>query len=228
MATICYTSADLLAVRGSLLDADGSPLCGETDGTAYDMKPVSLQITPTVDAGETVTNRAGDGTICYTRTTPDVPTGADLVLTICVFDVELIGLFTGGEVYTENAAPAMAIGTQVGDAVESHFWTRSLVGSSAAASPNTYWHHVFPNVLWSVGNFQMGQDALQMVLNGTAQVSSSIGAGGFSDIPTTPTEPYWWNVWTADDIPDPDDPPYNEGGATCGFIDTPACSPASP
>lgn len=228
MATICYTSADLLAVRVSLLDTDGSPLCGETDGTAYDMKPVSLQITPTVDAGETITNRAGDGTICYTRTTPDVPTGADLVLTICVFDVELIALMTGSESYTENSAPAMAVGTEVGDPVESHFWTRALVGSSPAASPNTYWHHVYPNVTWAIGNHTFGQDALQMVLNGTAQVSSSIGAGGFSDIPTTPTQPYWWNVWTADDLPDPDVPPYNQDGATCGFIDTPTCSPASP
>jgi hypothetical protein len=228
MATICYTSADLLAVRSSLLDVGGDPLCGETDGTAYDMKPVSLQITPTVDAGQTVTNRAGDGSICYTRTTPDVPTGADLVLTICVFDVELIGLMGGYEVYTENGAPAMAVGTQVGDPVETHFWTNALDGSSPVAAPNTYWHHVYPNVTWTVGNHSFVQDALQMVLNGKAQVSSSIGAGGFSDIPTTPTDPYWWNVWTSDDLPDPDASPYNQDGATCGFIDTPACSPSSP
>lgn len=228
MATICYNSADLLAVRGSLLDVGGAPLCGETDGTAYDMHPVSLAITPTVDAGETITNRDGSGNICYTRTTPDVPTGADLVLTICSFDVELIALFGGYESYTENGAPALAVGTQVGDPVEAHFWTNALDGSSPVAAPNTYWHHVFPNVIWSVGNFTLAQDALQMVLNGTASVSSSIGAGAFSDIPTTPTEPYWWNVWTSDDIPDPSVSPYNQGGATCGFIDTPTCSPASP
>ena len=100
----CYNSADLLAVRFSLLDVDGSPLCSEVDGSAYDMKPVSLAITPTVETGETVTNRAGDGTICYTRTDPDVPTGADLVLTICTFDVELIALATGAESYVDPTA----------------------------------------------------------------------------------------------------------------------------
>lgn len=225
----CYNSADLLAVRMSLLDTDGSPLCGETDGTAYDMKPVSLQVTPTVDTGETVTNRAGDGTICYTRTDPDVATGADLVLTICTFDVELIALATGSESYTgPNGGSAMAVGINTADPVEAHFWTRTLDGSAAVASPNTYWHHVYPNVTWSIGSHSFVRDALQMVLNGTASVSSSIGAGGFSDIPTTPVDPYWWNVWTADDLPDPADPPYDQNGFACGFIDTPTCSPSSP
>ena len=51
--------------------------------------------------------------------TPDVPTGADLVLTVCTFDVELISLVTGGESYTVNSASAMAIGTQTPSPVES-------------------------------------------------------------------------------------------------------------
>jgi len=225
----CWNSADLLAVRVSLLDTDGSPLCGEPDGSAYDMKPISLAVTPTVDTGETVTTRAGDGTICYTRSDADVNTGADLVLTICTFDLELIALMTGSESYTgPNGGPAMAVGTNTADAVEAHFWTRTKDGSSNVAAPNTYWHHVYPNVTWSIGSHTMGRDVLQMVLNGTAQVSSTIGAGGFSDIPTTPTDPYWWNVWTAADLPDPAVAPYDQNGFVCGFVDTPACSPSSP
>lgn len=225
----CYNSADLLAARISLLDTDGSPLCSETDGTAYLMKLISLQINPTVDTGETVTTRAADGTICFTRTDADVPTGADLVLTICTFDVEFIALATGSESYTApGGLPGMAVGITAGDPVESHFWTRALDGSSPVASPNTYWHHVFPNVVWSIGNSTLQRDALQLVLNGTAQVSSSIGAGAFEDIPTAPTDPYWWNVWNADDVPDPDVSPYNQHNLACGFIDTPACSPSSP
>ena len=48
----CWNSADLEAVRFSLLDSDGSPLCDEPDGTVYTMTPISLAVTPTVDAGE--------------------------------------------------------------------------------------------------------------------------------------------------------------------------------
>lgn len=224
MAGNCWNSADLCAVRVSLLNADGSPLYSEPDGSAYLLTPISLQVTPTLDTGETVTVRTGCGDICYTRTDSDVPTGADLVLTVCTFDVELISLITGGENYTVNGAPAMAIGTQTPDPVESHFWTHTKDGSSAVAAPNTYWHHVYPNVSWSIGNHTFGRDALQMVLNGSASVSSTIGSGGFSDIPTDPVDPYWWNVWTDTDIPDSAEAPYNENGFACGFVDTPGAS----
>ena len=64
----CWNSADLCAVRVSLLNADGSPDQNEPDGTAYLMTPISLAVTPTVDAGETVTVRTGCGDVCYTRT----------------------------------------------------------------------------------------------------------------------------------------------------------------
>lgn len=219
----CWNSADLCAVRFSLLDTDGTPLCGEVDGTAYSMTPISLQVTPTVDAGETVTTRTGCGDICYTRTDPDVETGADLALTLCTYDVELIALLTSAEVLTVNGAPGFAKGTQTATPVESHFWTKTLDGSSQVAAPNNYWHHVFPNVTWTLGSYTLGRDALQMVLNGNAAPSGNIGTGAFGDIPAT-TDPFWVAVWTANDIPDPDVSPYNQNDLACGFIDTPACS----
>ena len=219
----CYNSADLCAVRFSLLDTDGSPLCDETDGTVYTMTPLSLQVNPTVDSGQTVTTRTGCGDVCYTRTDPDVETGADLTLTLCNFDPEFIALATGAEVFEANSLPGFAKGTTTGDAVEAHFWTKTLDGSSQVASPNNRWHHVFPNVTWTLGNYTLGRDNLQMVLNGSATESANLGEGGFSDIPTI-SDPYWVAAFTADDMPDPDEAPYNAGGLACGFVDTPACS----
>lgn len=220
----CWNSADLMAVRFSLLDTDGTPLCGEVDGTVYTMKPISLQVTPTVDSGESVTTRTGSGEICYTRTDPDVETGADLVLTLCNFDPEFIALAVGAEVFQNEGQPGFAKGTTTADAVEAHFWTRTLDGSTPVASPNTYWHHVFPSVRWTLGNYTLGRDNLQMVLNGTAVESGNIGAGGFSDLPAI-VDPFWTAAFTADDIPDPSVAPYNQNGLECGFIDTPSCSP---
>lgn len=224
----CYNSADLLAVRLSILDTDGSPLCSEIDGTVYTMTPISLQVTPTVDTGESVTTRTGSGEICYTRTDPDVETGADLVLTLCNFDPEFIALAVGAEVIPSGPDNiGWAKGTQTAPAVESHFWTRTKDGSSNVAAPNTYWHHVFPNVTWTLGNYTLARDNLQMVLNGTATESSTLDTGGFSDVPVV-TDPYWVMAFTADDIPDPTVAPYNANGLACGFVDTPACSPSSP
>lgn len=219
----CWNSADLCAVRFSLLDSDGSPLCDEPDGTVYTMTPISLAVTPTIDAGETVTTRTGCGDICYTRTDADVATGADLVLTLCNFDPEFIALAISAEVLTANGQPGWAKGTSAGSAVEAHFWTKSLDGSSQNAAPNSYWHHVFPHVIWTLGNYTLGRDSLQFVLNGTAADSSSIGTGAFGDIPTI-VDPFFVAAWTAADIPDPDDAPYNQNALSCGFIDTPNCA----
>jgi hypothetical protein len=187
------------------------------------MAPISLAVTPTVDAGETVTVRTGCGDVCYTRTDADVATGADLVLTLCNYDPEFIALAVGGEIFTENGQPGYAVGTTAADPVEAHFWTKTKDGSSAVAAPNTYWHHVFPNVTWSLGNFTFGRDSLQMVLNGTASASSSIFAGAFEDIPSI-VDPFFFASWTATDIPDPDAAPYNANGLACGFVDTPSCA----
>lgn len=219
----CWNSADLCAVRFSLLDTDGSPLCGESDGSAYTMTPISLQVTPTVDAGETVTTRTGCGDICYTRTDPDVETGADLVLTLCSFDPELIALAVSAEVIMANGEPGWAKGTQTASPVEAHFWTKTFDGSSQVASPNSFWHHAFPRVTWTLGNYTLGRDALQMVLNGSAAPSGTIGNGAFGDIPAT-QDPFWVAAWTADDIPDPEEAPYDQYDLACGFFDTPNCS----
>lgn len=224
----CWNSADLCAVRFSLLNPDGTPLYDELDGSAYTMKPVSLAVSPTVDAGETVTSRDGCGEICYTRSDPDVETGAGLVLTLCTFDVETIALVTAAEVFAANGQPGFAKGTQTASPVESHFWTKTFDGSSRVAAPNLWWHHVFPNVTWTLGNYTLGRDNLQMVLNGTASESANIGSGGFADVPIV-TDPFWVMAFTSDDIPDPDVAPYDANGLACGFVDTPADpSPSSP
>lgn len=220
----CYQVADLCAVRFSLLDTDGSPLCNEPDGTAYTMDPISLQITPTVDAGESVTTRNGCGAVIYTRTDPDVEIGADLVLTLGLWDPELLQLATSGEIAVgPDSLPAFAKGTQTADSVEAHFWGKTFDDSSQVASPSSYTHFVFPSVTWTFGSFSLNRDLLQVVLNGTAVPNGNLGSGGFSDVPVF-TDPYWMATFTSDDIPDPATAPYNANGLGCGYVDTPACS----
>lgn len=219
----CWNSADLCGVRISLLDADGTPLCSEPDGSAYSLTPISLAVTPTLDTGETVTTRTGCGDICYTRTDPDVATGADIVLTLCTFDPEFIALAVAAEQFTENGQPGWAKGVVAADPVELHAWTKSLDGSSQNAAPNSYWHHVWPNVTFTLGNYTLGRDSLQLPLNGTASPSSSIFAGGFSDIPFI-ADPFYEAHWTSDDIPVASESPYNQHGLACGFVDTPSCA----
>lgn len=219
----CWNSADLCAVRFGLLDSDGTPLYGEPDGTVYSMQPISLAVTITEEAGETVTTRTGCGDVCFTRTDPGVETGADLVLTLCSFDPEFIALAVGAEVITNEGQPGWAKGVTAADPVEAHFWTKTYDGSSRVQSPNDYWHHVFPQVTWTLGSYTLGRDVLQMVLNGTAVPNANIAGGGFEDLPVA-VDPYFVAAFTSTDIPDPTVSPYNQNDLACGFIDTPAAS----
>lgn len=226
MAYGCYNSVQLCAVRASIIDTDGSPIFSNTDGSAYDLRPVSLQISPTVSAGDTVEQKDGCGNTCYSATNPDTNTGADLVLTICTFDVEFIALLTGASIVIDGSAEniGFAIGTDTASPTEFHAWTKAYDGSSAVASPRTYWHHVFPNVTWTLGNNTLDVNPMTVVLNGTAQNNSNLGDGGFSDVLETiqPGIGYWYLPFLADDIPVSSESPYNANGIACGYVDTPA------
>lgn len=225
MAYGCYNSADLCGVRWSLINEDGSPIFSNPDGSAYTLRPVSLQISPTVSTGDTFEQRDGCGNVCYTATNPDTNTGADLVLTLCTFDVESIALATGASIVTDGAENVgFAIGTDTANPTEFHAWTKSFDGSDRVASPRSWWHHVFPNTTWNLGNFTLQQNALTVVLNGTATTNANLGDGGFGDVPETiePGIGYWYLPYLADDIPESDQAPYNANGIACGYVDTPA------
>lgn len=222
----CYTSADLCAVRISVLNEDGTPIFSNTDGSAYDMTPVSLQISPTSSTGDTFEQRDGCGNIRFTRTNPDTNTGADLTLQIVNIDHEFIARALGTSIIVDGSAEniGVAYGTATGAPVEFHAWAKAFSDSSPVASPRTYVHHVFPYVTWTVGQQTLQQNARLITLNGTATSSSTIGDGGFGDIPETiePGIAYYWAEFLADDIPDPDVAPYNANGIGCGYVDTPA------
>lgn len=226
MAYGCYTSADLCGVRWSLLDDTGAPIFDNTDGSAYNLSPISLQINPTVSTGDTFEQRDGCGNVCYTATNPDTNTGADLTLTLCTLDVESIALATGASIVIDGSAEniGFAIGTDTGPNTEFHAWTKSFDDSARVASPREWWHHVFPNVVWTLGNQTLQQNSLTVTLNGTATTSSNLGDGGFSDVPETiqPGIPYWYMPFLASDIPVASEAPYNANGIGCGYVDTPA------
>lgn len=54
---------------------------------------------------------------------------------------------------------------------------------------------------WTVGQQTLQQNARLITLNGTATSSSTIGDGGFSDVPETiePGIAYYWAEFLADD-----------------------------
>lgn len=221
----CYQSLDICAVRASTLMSDGSKDPSVTNGSAYNLRPISLARSPIVSTGETLEQRSGCGDICVSITDPDVTTGEDLTLSLCQLDLELISILTGGEVLLDGSGEV--IGVEAPDpsatapVVEFNAWTKAYNGSSPVASPRTYWHWVWPYTQWNIGDWTIERGILQVSLTGRASANANLGSGSFNDLPGAGVQQFF-GVFLADDIPDADTAPYNANGLSCGFVDTPA------
>ena len=76
----CYQSLDLCAIRASLLEADGSRTGSLANGSAYNIRPITLSSSANITTGDTIEQRDGCGNICASITDPDALTGYSLVL----------------------------------------------------------------------------------------------------------------------------------------------------
>ena len=223
----CYQSLDLVAVRASILDTDGSRLCSNSNGSAYNLRPISLGRTPTVSTGETFEQKSGDGTICVSITDADVTTGETLTLNLCQLDLELISVMTGAELLLDGSAEVFGLEapdpSSTLSPIEFHAWTKAYSGSSQVADPRDYWHWVWPSTKWTIGDWTFERGILSVSLSGKASANANLGNGSFGDLPGAGVQQFF-GVWLDNDVPDSSSSPYSDNGLSCGFVDTPACS----
>lgn len=223
----CYQSYKAVAIRASKLNSDGTLNQPLTAGTAYNMRPVSVQLSPQVTTGDRIEQKAGDGSLCVVIEDPDTTTGYELTVVLCQLDIELIEVMTSSDIITDPGDSDIVIGfiapepDTEPDPVEFHVWSEALDGSEQVAAPYSHWHWVFPFTQWNIGAQTLENGVLTVTLTGKARTNSSIGSGSFCDLPTPITG--FFGVYLADDVPDPDEDPYDGNSASCGWIDTPDC-----
>lgn len=221
----CYQTLDICAIRASTLGSDGSKTGALTNGSAYNLKPVSLSRSPIVSTGETFEQRDGCGEICVSLTDPDVTTGEDLTLNLCQLDLELISILTGGEVLLDGSGEVIGVEapdpSSTAPVVEFNAWSKAYNGSSPVAAPRDYWHWVWPYTQWNIGDWSIERGILQISLTGRASANANLGSGSFNDLPGAGIQQFF-GVFLASDIPSSDESPYNANGLSCGYVDTPA------
>lgn len=224
----CYGARDLVAIRASRLNADGTRICPNEDGSAFMIGgAISFNVQRVVDSGTTDSQRDGAGNICLTKTTADIVTGIRGNLTLCKLDFQMIELLTGGRCLVSGG---VAYGFEEADpndtppAVEFHWWENNWSGASQVASPYLYVHNVAVYTQWRLGDETFDNTNLEVPLTFTGQANTSIVIGTFDDIPLDVQGDGFTSRWLADDIPDADTAPYNENGLSCGYVDSPACS----
>jgi hypothetical protein len=224
MASYCLKSLDICAIRASVLNADGSPDFSAVNGSAYDLSTISLGRTAVATTVTGVTQEDGCGRICVSIPDRTVTTAETLSLVNCNLNFELINVLTGAEVCLDGSGDV--IGIQAPDPsvtpvpTEFNAWSKAYTSSGQNAAPYTYFHWVWPSVLWSIGDWSIQRGVLQVSLTGTASGNANLGTGSFGDLVCPVTQ--FFGVFLADDIPDPDVAPYNANTDGCGYIDTPA------
>lgn len=225
----CYGARNLVAIRASRLNADGTRICPNTDGSAFmTAGQVAFSLEPVVDAGSTDTQRDGNGAVCNTDTTSDVVTGISGTLELCKFDWQMIEILTGARLLVTGGTTAIGIEwPDPGDTpptVEFHWWAKAWAGSGQAASPYSYIHGAAFSTQWRLDSQNYDNNALAVPLVFTGQANENIVIGSFDDIPLDVQGDGHAATWFADDVPDADASPYNVNGLTCGYVDTPSCS----
>lgn len=224
----CYGARNLVAIRASRLNADGTRICPNTDGSAFEVGgPISFAMNQVVDTGQVDTQRDGNGAVCNTDTSPDIVTGIAGDLTLCIFDFQLIEVLTGARLLVSGGT---AIGIELPDpsdtppTVEFHWWSKAWDTSGQAASPYSYVHGAAFATQWRIGDMTFEENALDVPLTFTGKSNANIVIGTFDDVPLDVQGDGFAAIWFADDVPDADSAPYNVNALSCGYVDSPVCA----
>lgn len=151
-----------VSIRVTRLDSTGALMT--TSGNSYTTSAfIRTSFTPEYEAGDEVTEKAADGTVCVTYKAPDTLKRITLEVAICDPDPELTQLLSGGVTLAghPDAAPPVSPGTatsiamgwasaQVGEdpsenGVAVEVWSRAIQNGKPAAV-NPYFQWVFPYV----------------------------------------------------------------------------------
>ena len=186
MAGYCFTARDLLRVRIARLTNAGAPVSGASNGYVID-SAVQLQMTPTYDAGQTFTQRKGDGSICASFKDDNEPIGADVNLSICKVDSQFIALATCGQLMPPSGTAIGHRARQTDEPVypvSVEWWTYNQDGKSLADGFQYRWW-VVPYVKFTLGaeTFEHGLNVINLV--GVGQENNNITSNGpFDDWPS--------------------------------------------
>lgn len=185
MAQDYAASVQGAVIRASRLNADGTLVSGASG--AYVMKSfIRVSFTPEYEAGDEVTEKAADGTVCVTYLAPDTLKRVTMEVAICNPDPEFTQLISGGTLLSSAGQSvgyaAAATGVDANpDGAALEVWSYAVTGGKRA-SVNPYWQWVFPFV-------KLRPSGDRVIENGLlANTFEGYGLGnvGFGDGPGSP------------------------------------------
>lgn len=188
MAAKCLAAIRFCRLRATRLNADGLPHNGPNNVYVTD-KPVSLAITPVIEAGEDRTRIGGCDCIVATYRGKDKLKWFDFALELAVWEPGLVELLTGATARLDGSDPvgfdwsdqAFNCSGDVQPAVVLEGWqVLQNQGSPDLTFPYMRW--VWPMSFWQIGDYTLENDFAAPTLNGYSQPNSNWGLGIFGDL----------------------------------------------
>jgi hypothetical protein len=197
----CFESVQACMLRAAKLNPNGSPKAGATNLYVSDAV-IDVGINMQITKGTKKQVKNGCGAICATLTQDDTIDGADLTLTLCQLDAELIALLTGATVVPEPnlGLEFPAPGSTLGDGASLEIWSLAWDNDEQAVdgADLLYFHWVFPKTKWIIGNTKIDENILQVPLTGQCFANSQFADGPENDLPEDFS---WIGVFKDTEIP---------------------------
>lgn len=184
---VCGVSLHVCRIRVTRLDSVGN-VAGGADNSYVSDKPISVQLTPTIETGADTTLKGGCDVILATYQGPDLLKGFELEFAKGAIEPAMEELMLGGTLIEDDSTVPVPIGLwhpgsdDVQAAVAFEFWTDVWEGSAQ----NADWpfiHHVYPYTTWRMGQQTFENDFAQPTLSGKARANSAWGSGPYGDQP---------------------------------------------
>jgi hypothetical protein len=186
MAYNCGVSFGLCRVRVTRVDAAGNVIAGSN---AYVTdKPLTVTLTPNIEAGNTVSVRNGCGCSIARFKFNDTFNWFEFSFATAALEPQMIAFMLGSETITDGAdtvglAFSSALDCDADEpAVAFEFWTQHIVGSGQDGT-YPWFHWVFPKTVWVLADNTFEEDAAQPSLNGFSRTNQQWGDGPYGDGP---------------------------------------------
>jgi len=186
MAVNCGVSFGLCAVRVTKVDASGNVVAGENMYVTDN--PISINLTPNIEAGNSVVVRNGCGCSIARKKFPDTFNWFEFSFVKATLDPVMEQFLLGGGTIEDGADvvglafPGQLDCSEDEVAVALEFWTQHIVGSG---QDGTYpWvHWAFPSTSWQLGDNTFEESNAPITVTGFSRTNSQWGDGPYGDGP---------------------------------------------
>lgn len=209
-----YGSLKLCVIRVARIDPS-TCLFVETTGdnteAVVSKAAVSLKSSPEYDTGEEYIQKNGCGDIVISVKDCDRLKRVNLEMELCLRDLELLELLTGGNLYSKiinGQATNIGLGRRgVGLACQSpvsiEVWSKAADASGDCVTPDLgWWRSVWPKATLTLQDVELGNQIAMIRLSGFGEPNPNWRNGPFNDWPADETlDPAEPEAFVLDDAP---------------------------